>query len=82
MNTRHTRAGTTLGQVTIVAEVPFGETTTYGAIAERLGGTSLSYRVGQHGVTELRVPRTAESLGAYIGRLEAKTTLLELDAAA
>lgn len=31
----------------IVAEILFGATTTYGAIAQRLGDTRLSYRVGQ-----------------------------------
>ncbi len=31
----------------LVAQIPFGETTTYGAIAQRLGDRSLAYRVGQ-----------------------------------
>ena len=74
----------------IVAEIPFGETTTYGAIAERLGDKSLAYRVGQavganplcifvpcHGVLGVN-----SKLTGYAGGLKRKQALLELAAPA
>jgi methylated-DNA-[protein]-cysteine S-methyltransferase len=71
----------------IVAEVPFGETTTYGAIAERLGDKSLSYRVGQAvGANPLciyvpchRVLGANGKLIGYAGGLKRKQALLELE---
>jgi methylated-DNA-[protein]-cysteine S-methyltransferase len=71
----------------IVAEVPFGETTTYGAIAERLGDKSLSYRVGQAvGANPLciyvpchRVLGANGKLTGYAGGLKRKRALLELE---
>lgn len=71
----------------IVAEVPFGGTTTYGAIAERLGDKSLSYRVGQAvGANPLcvyvpchRVLGANGKLTGYAGGLKRKQALLELE---
>jgi methylated-DNA-[protein]-cysteine S-methyltransferase len=71
----------------IVAEVPFGETTTYGAIAERLGDKSLAYRVGQAvGANPLciyvpchRVLGANGKLTGYAGGLKRKRALLELE---
>ncbi|WP_308464767.1 methylated-DNA--[protein]-cysteine S-methyltransferase [Rathayibacter soli] len=71
----------------IVAEVQFGETTTYGAIAERLGDKSLSYRVGQAvGANPLciyvpchRVLGANGKLTGYAGGLKRKQALLELE---
>jgi methylated-DNA-[protein]-cysteine S-methyltransferase len=71
----------------IVAEIPFGETTTYRAIAERLGDKSLSYRVGQAvGANPLcifvpchRVLGANGKLTGYAGGLGRKQALLELE---
>lgn len=71
----------------IVAEIPFGETITYGAIAERLGDKSLSYRVGQVvGANPLcifvpchRVLGANGKLTGYAGGLKRKQALLELE---
>lgn len=71
----------------IVAQIPFSETTTYGAIAERLGDKSLSYRVGQAvGANPLcvfvpchRVLGANGKLTGYAGGLGRKQTLLELE---
>jgi len=71
----------------IVAEIPFGETTTYGTIAERLGDKSLSYRVGQAvGANPLcilvpchRVLGASGKLTGYAGGLKRKQALLELE---
>lgn len=71
----------------IVAEVPFGETTTYGTIAERLGNKTLSYRVGQAvGANPLcifipchRVLGANGELTGYAGGLKRKQALLELE---
>ncbi|MCP2342227.1 methylated-DNA--[protein]-cysteine S-methyltransferase [Actinomadura rupiterrae] len=71
----------------IVAEVPFGETTTYGAIAERLGDKALAYRVGQAvGANPLcvfvpchRVVGANGKLTGYAGGLKRKRALLELE---
>ncbi|MEV6522391.1 methylated-DNA--[protein]-cysteine S-methyltransferase [Longispora sp. NPDC051575] len=71
----------------MVAEIPFGETTTYGAIAERLGDKAMSQRVGQAvGANPLcvfvpchRVLGATGKLTGYAGGLERKQTLLELE---
>lgn len=71
----------------IVAQVPFGQTTTYGAIAERLGDKALSYRVGQAvGANPLciyvpchRVLGASGKLTGYAGGLKRKQALLELE---
>ena len=71
----------------MVAEIPFGETTTYGAIAQRLGDTSLAYRVGQAvGANPLcifvpchRVLGAGGKLTGYAGGLTCKQALLELE---
>lgn len=70
-----------------VAAVPFGETTTYGAIAERLGDRSLAYQVGQAvGANPLcvfvpchRVLGANGKLTGYAGGLKRKQALLELE---
>lgn len=71
----------------IVAQIPFGETTTYGAIAERLGDRSLAYRVGQAvGANPLciivpchRVLGATGKLTGYAGGLKRKRALLEIE---
>ncbi|GAA2350077.1 methylated-DNA--[protein]-cysteine S-methyltransferase [Dactylosporangium salmoneum] len=71
----------------IVAEIPSGETATYGQIAERLGDKSLAYRVGQAvGANPLcifvpchRVVGANGNLTGYAGGLERKRALLELE---
>jgi len=71
----------------IVAEIPFGETTTYGAIAERLGDKSLSQSVGKAvGANPLcifvpchRVLGAGGKLTGYAGGLKRKQALLELE---
>ncbi|GAA0980556.1 methylated-DNA--[protein]-cysteine S-methyltransferase [Acrocarpospora macrocephala] len=71
----------------IVNEIPFGETTTYGRIAERLGDRTLAYRVGQAvGANPLcifvpchRVLGANGSLTGYAGGLKRKQALLELE---
>jgi methylated-DNA-[protein]-cysteine S-methyltransferase len=71
----------------ILEEIPFGETTTYGAIAERLGDRALAYRVGQAvGANPLcvfvpchRVLGANGSLTGYAGGLARKRALLELE---
>ncbi|MET7395539.1 methylated-DNA--[protein]-cysteine S-methyltransferase [Dactylosporangium sp. NPDC005572] len=71
----------------IVAEIPFGETATYGQIAERLGDKSLAYRVGQAvGANPLcifvpchRVVGANGNLTGYAGGLKRKQALLELE---
>lgn len=68
-------------------EIPFGETTTYGALAERLGDKSLAQLVGQavgHNPISIIVPchrvigRDGRLTG-YAGGLERKRSLLELE---
>ena len=69
----------------IVAEVPFGQTITYGQIAERLGDKSLAYRVGQAvGANPLcifvpchRVVGANGNLTGYAGGLKRKRALLD-----
>ncbi|WP_238005601.1 methylated-DNA--[protein]-cysteine S-methyltransferase [Dactylosporangium sp. AC04546] len=71
----------------IVAEIPFGETTTYGQIAERLGDKALAYRVGQAvGANPLcifvpchRVVGANGNLTGYAGGLKRKRALLGLE---
>lgn len=71
----------------IVAEISFGETTTYGTVAERLGDKSLYYRVGQAvGANPLcifapchRVLGANGKLIGYEGGLKRKQALLELE---
>ncbi|MEU9337233.1 methylated-DNA--[protein]-cysteine S-methyltransferase [Streptomyces sp. NPDC048290] len=70
-----------------VAAIPFGETTTYGTLAERLGDRSLAYQVGQAvGANPLcvfvpchRVVGANGSLTGYAGGLRRKRALLELE---
>ncbi|MFM1731163.1 methylated-DNA--[protein]-cysteine S-methyltransferase [Prescottella soli] len=74
----------------IVNEIPFGETTTYGSIADRLGDRSLAYRVGQAvGANPLcifvpchRVLGADGNLTGYAGGLNRKRALLELEESA
>jgi methylated-DNA-[protein]-cysteine S-methyltransferase len=71
----------------IVADIPFGQTTTYGAIAEELGDKSLAQRVGQAvGANPLcifvpchRVVGANGTLTGYAGGLKRKRALLELE---
>jgi methylated-DNA-[protein]-cysteine S-methyltransferase len=71
----------------IVAKIPFGDTTTYGAIAEQLGDKSLAYRVGQAvGANPLcifvpchRVLGANGNLTGYAGGLKRKRALLALE---
>jgi methylated-DNA-[protein]-cysteine S-methyltransferase len=68
-------------------EIPFGETTTYGDLAERLGDKSLAQRVGQavgHNPLSIIVPchrvvGNAGQLTGYAGGLKSKQFLLELE---
>ncbi len=71
----------------ILTEIPYGETTTYGAIAERLGDKRLAQRVGQcvgHNPLSILIPchrvvGADGSLTGFAGGLERKRTLLELE---
>lgn len=71
----------------IVADLPFGQTTTYGAIAEHLGDKSLAQRVGQAvGANPLciylpchRVLGAGGKLTGYAGGLKRKRLLLKLE---
>ncbi|WP_432828958.1 methylated-DNA--[protein]-cysteine S-methyltransferase [Dactylosporangium sp. CA-092794] len=71
----------------IVREIPFGETTTYRRIAERLGDRTLAQKVGQAvGANPLcvfvpchRVVGSDGSLTGYAGGLKRKRALLELE---
>ena len=71
----------------IVSRVPFGETTTYGDIAQRLGDKALAYRVGQAvGGNPLcifvpchRVLGADGKLTGYAGGLKRKRALLDLE---
>lgn len=71
----------------ILNEIPFGETLTYGEIAERLGDRSLARMVGRAvGSNPLsiivpchRVIGTSGKLTGYAGGLERKQRLLELE---
>lgn len=71
----------------LLCEIPYGATTTYGALAERLGSRGLAQRVGQCvGRNPLsilvpchRVVGADGSLTGYAGGLKRKRTLLELE---
>jgi methylated-DNA-[protein]-cysteine S-methyltransferase len=71
----------------LLREIPYGETTTYGALAEQLGSRGLAQRVGQCvGRNPLsilipchRVVGADGSLTGYAGGLERKRALLELE---
>jgi len=74
----------------VLREIPFGATTTYGAIADRLGDRNLARRVGYavgHNPISILVPchrvvGADGSLTGYAGGLERKRLLLELEGAA
>lgn len=71
----------------LLREIPYGETTTYGALAERLGGRGLAQTVGQavgHNPLSMVVPchrvvGADGSLTGYAGGLDRKRFLLELE---
>ena len=71
----------------LLLQIPYGQTTTYGALAEQLGTRGLAQRVGQcvgrNPVSILvpchRVVGADGSLTGYAGGLERKRTLLELE---
>jgi methylated-DNA-[protein]-cysteine S-methyltransferase len=73
---------------TILREIPFGQTRTYGDIAEELGDRSLARMVGQavgHNPISIvvgchRVVGKSGSLTGYAGGLERKAFLLDLEA--
>jgi methylated-DNA-[protein]-cysteine S-methyltransferase len=74
----------------ILRAIPFGETRTYGDIAEELGDRSLARMVGQavgHNPISIvvgchRVVGSSGSLTGYAGGLERKAFLLDLEAPA
>lgn len=71
----------------LLAEIPYGETTTYGELAERLGDRSWARLVGQavgrNPISVIvpchRVVGAGGSLTGYAGGLERKQTLLRLE---
>ncbi|GAB2557792.1 methylated-DNA--[protein]-cysteine S-methyltransferase [Leucobacter ruminantium] len=71
----------------ILCEIPSGETTTYGAIAQRVGGRGLAQRVGQavgHNPVSIIIPchrvlGADGSLTGYAGGLDRKRALLALE---
>lgn len=71
----------------MLREIPYGETTTYGAFAKRLGNRRLAQRVGQavgrNPVSIVipchRVVGAGGSLTGYAGGLDRKRFLLELE---
>jgi methylated-DNA-[protein]-cysteine S-methyltransferase len=71
----------------MLAEIPYGETTTYGELAQRLGDRALARRVGQavgHNPISIVVPchrvvGQGGKLTGYAGGLERKQRLLELE---
>jgi methylated-DNA-[protein]-cysteine S-methyltransferase len=71
------------------ARVPFGRTTTYGAVAERIGhpraARAVGTALGSNPIPVVlpchRVLRAGGSLGGYAGGLDRKTTLLSLEGA-
>lgn len=73
----------------MLREIPYGDTTTYGELAARLGDRNLARRVGQAvGRNPLsilvpchRVVGASGSLTGYAGGLERKRFLLELEGA-
>lgn len=72
---------------TMLRQIPYGQTTTYGALAERLGNRHLAQRVGQivgrNPVSIVipchRVLGSDGSLTGYAGGLERKRHLMELE---
>ena len=69
-------------------EIPYGQTTTYGALAKRLGGVRMSAQavggaVGHNPISIIvpchRVIGTSGSLTGYAGGLERKIRLLEIE---
>jgi methylated-DNA-[protein]-cysteine S-methyltransferase len=73
----------------LLGEIPYGQTTTYGAIARELGGPTLARRVGNavgHNPLSVIVPchrvvGADGNLTGYAGGLERKRLLLELEGA-
>jgi methylated-DNA-[protein]-cysteine S-methyltransferase len=73
----------------MLREIPYGETTTYGELAARLGDRNLARRVGYavgHNPLSIVVPchrvvGASGSLTGYAGGLERKRMLLELEGA-
>jgi methylated-DNA-[protein]-cysteine S-methyltransferase len=71
----------------LLAEIPYGTTTTYGALAAELGGRGLAQTVGQavgHNPLSIVVPchrviGSDGSLTGYAGGLDRKRFLLELE---
>ena len=69
-------------------EIPYGQTTTYGALAKRLGGVHMSAQavggaVGHNPISIIvpchRVVGTSGSLTGYAGGLDRKIKLLEIE---
>ncbi len=72
----------------LLLEIPYGQTTTYGALAKRLGGVHMSAQavggaVGHNPISIIvpchRVVGTNGSLTGYAGGLERKIRLLEIE---
>ncbi|MEV8517790.1 methylated-DNA--[protein]-cysteine S-methyltransferase [Dactylosporangium sp. NPDC051484] len=71
----------------LLRQIPYGQTTTYGALAERLGGKRLAQRVGQavgHNPVSIVIPchrvvGADGSLTGFAGGLARKRALLELE---
>lgn len=71
----------------ILLQIPYGETTTYGAIAARMGDRNLAQRVGRavgHNPLSIVVPchrvlGAGGALTGYAGGLDRKRFLLELE---
>ncbi len=71
----------------MLTQIPYGATTTYGALAERLGNRRLAQRVGQsvgHNPISILIPchrvvGADGSLTGYAGGLDRKRRLLELE---
>lgn len=73
----------------LLREIPYGETTTYGELALRLGNAALAQRVGQavgHNPVSIIVPchrvlGAGGSLTGFAGGLDRKRQLLDLEGA-
>ena len=72
----------------LLLEIPYGQTTTYGALAKRLGGVHMSAQavggaVGHNPISIIvpchRVVGTNGSLTGYAGGLDRKIRLLEIE---
>ncbi|MFG2040649.1 methylated-DNA--[protein]-cysteine S-methyltransferase [Dactylosporangium sp. NPDC048998] len=71
----------------LLRQIPYGQTTTYGALAERLGGKQLAQRVGQsvgHNPVSIVIPchrvvGADGSLTGFAGGLTRKRALLEVE---